>query len=736
MASSEPVSMAVDGTNTATNISQLAALPEELISNITVRLDCDDLRPLRLTCKAIEAKSFHEFATEHFSGKCFMLTSESLKVLVAISNDERLRSYLRDIYIITAFFNEAAFNCPNGCRCAWQPTVRQTEAYRTYIQDQKKLAESGDDQKMLLTALRNLSGVHGIRLVDGVDSLDPTIDTAGLRKVTRGTGRPPTFAPESGRDIEYTRWHSHAWKVTLQAIAESGIDTITVLESLVSFYYNGLSVGRDFIIPTKTRNGLRNALVNLKRLRLTIRSSPLVNKNDASDSVASGKRMWQFAKVLTAPEELSLKSDFGTASGMLLHKFMQGLSLGSITKLALDMVVIDAGSLASILAPLASVKTLKLSWINLTDGTWLSILKVLQKLTTLDHLHLMWLQEGGRKAYFLTQPEHADPAADDFGWEDVDEGDADAQSDAAATDGAHDSDDDIPNLELGATFDHSTELQPDLAPASIDAVEEGAGFDDETAEDRPAFVAPGHEALPERGYYICIRGDLIEKYLPIFINEYNVGESIEDPWDGGDGPGGLNFMNALTHMLGPLPMPPPPFGAVPAGPPANGAQGGQAPAQGGPAPAQGGGGGPGHAAPPGFVTVGSGLGYQMLMGTMPMPMPLFPSATPQPAAAVPPVVQGGAQGSAAGTMGSTLPPFGSLANVFGTGSGVQTGGVGSQADGNVEFSGQTHSGTAHVVSGNGANEVEEHDEYLEKDGSEENGEFDEDGGTMLTDELD
>ena len=124
------------------DMQNLAALPEELISNIAMRLDVDDLSNLRLACRATETKSFFSFATECFSGKCFMITTESLKVFAGIASSVRLRAYLKDVYIYTALFSEQAYHCPNGCHnCAWQPTVRQSEAYRTYMLDQKRLAD-------------------------------------------------------------------------------------------------------------------------------------------------------------------------------------------------------------------------------------------------------------------------------------------------------------------------------------------------------------------------------------------------------------------------------------------------------------------------------------------------------------------------------------------------------------------------------------------------------------------
>ncbi|KAK4547190.1 hypothetical protein LTR36_001411 [Oleoguttula mirabilis] len=761
MASSKPANTPASQTHDGDTMSRLAALPEELISNIAVRFDCDDQCSFRLSCKAIEAKSFHDFATEYFSGKCFMITTESLRVLVGISNNARLRSYLRDIYIVTALFSDQAFNCPNGCQCAWQPTVRQTEAHRTYTHDQKNLVDSGDDKVMLLSAMRNLANVQSMRLVDAIDCFSQTIDTAGLRKVIRRTGRPPTSGSTNINDAERTKLFSHAWKVMIHTIAESGTDTITALENRVASYNNGLSVSRDLFFGRKTLTALRKALVNLKHLRLTIRGSTLVKKNNAPDAMASAKRMRQLATVLTAPEELCLRSDCSPDSGMLLYSFVRDLRLSGLTKLALDMVVLDAGSLASILAPMNSVKTVKLSWINLTDGTWVAILKMLQKLTTLDHLHLMWLQESSRKAYFLNQPEYPDPAAGD--WDDVGNSDAEAEADVTDTEAAQDSDDEIPDLEPGATFDNPIELQPGLAFTGVGPAEEQAHVDDGTAEESNMFVAPGHEDSPERGYYVCLRDEQIAKYLPIFIQEYNVGDSLEDAMAAGlGGPGGLNVINALTNMLGPLPLPPFPLGAAPPGF-AGGAPGGQAPTQGGQAPGQGSqalgqggqalgqggqapahgaGGGIGLAGPPGFVTLGSIPGYQMLMGTM--PMPAFPPYLAQPAATAPNATQSGQQGSATGAVGNAPSLFGSLANILGGGgAGLPTGGnggaglhTGLPTGGNGGVAVPAHAETEQLGGGNGVEEREEHDEFLEEDGFEEVDESEKEGGTMLTGELD
>lgn len=49
--------------------SSLAMLPEELLINISIKLQSDDIFSLRQTCRDIETKSLHEFAKEYFSEK-------------------------------------------------------------------------------------------------------------------------------------------------------------------------------------------------------------------------------------------------------------------------------------------------------------------------------------------------------------------------------------------------------------------------------------------------------------------------------------------------------------------------------------------------------------------------------------------------------------------------------------------------------------------------------------------
>lgn len=147
-------------------MANLQDLPEELVSNIALRLWSDDVQSLRLTCKALEAKTLHDFALEYFSDKAVIISSSALKTLNAIASSDKLRGFLRRVYVLTAYFSESAFNCGKACpygHCSgWQPTIRQREAWKFLIQDAKDLRTSGNHRQMLTQAFRKLPALNEI----------------------------------------------------------------------------------------------------------------------------------------------------------------------------------------------------------------------------------------------------------------------------------------------------------------------------------------------------------------------------------------------------------------------------------------------------------------------------------------------------------------------------------------------------------------------------------------------
>jgi hypothetical protein len=172
----------------AVMVDRLSGLPEELISDITHRLG-DDKFALRATCRAIEKKSFREFATEHFSRKCVHFTTDSLSVLRDISGSVRLSGFVKEVSIVTALFSEQGFRCPGTTAPHWKPNVRQSEAYKFYIEDQKTLKTTGVDRAILAECFKNLSALKAVAFIDNTDCLKDDTDYRGGNKVLRQTGK-------------------------------------------------------------------------------------------------------------------------------------------------------------------------------------------------------------------------------------------------------------------------------------------------------------------------------------------------------------------------------------------------------------------------------------------------------------------------------------------------------------------------------------------------------------------
>lgn len=183
-------------------MDRLSGLPEELISDITHRLG-DDKFALRATCRAIEKKSFREFATEHFTRKCVHFTTDSLNVLREISGSVRLSGYIKELSVVTALFSEQGFRCPGPTSTHWKPSVRQSEAYKFYIEDQKTLKSTGGDRVILAECFKNLSKLKTVAFIDNADCLKDDTDYRGGNKVLRQTGGLPYNVM-----IAYRRAHS------------------------------------------------------------------------------------------------------------------------------------------------------------------------------------------------------------------------------------------------------------------------------------------------------------------------------------------------------------------------------------------------------------------------------------------------------------------------------------------------------------------------------------------------
>lgn len=674
---------------------RLDELPEELVSNISVRLHADDISALRLSCRALEHKTFHEFATEYFTEKGFVITTDSLKALVAIASSEKLKGYLQHVHFLTVFFSGAAFSCPNGCNCAWQPSVRQREAFCTYQADQKSIRQSDCGKDLLQQAFAALPALKTVNIVDSASLLPADVDYRGKNKIRRLTGREPMFGSSSTDDKQYDEFVRHVWKSVMDALAGSKMTALNVLGAQLSRGMYGLSIVPD--MQLLARPEMTPVFANLKTVTLRLRTSnpfkkgtEASRKKEKSDGI---KAMKDMAKSMPALSLLDLAFDSGSSSGLYFARLAQNLNLQNLSNLYLRSLYIQAASLGPVLCKLGSVKDLRLTFINLTKGSWVTILKAISKLTDhLTHLHLMYLLEGGQKAYFLKQEDPEEASNNDFLPGDFIDDD-DLISDEE--DSSNDSDDDVPDLEpvdgpflaelisgeSSAQQDSSgnesgtDSVQPPLQQQQIPILPEFADLEsgnppspnmplDQFIQPTPSvpsitanpgppdhaqedYIAPNDPGHGERGYYVCVKGDQIAAQLLKFIEEYNVGNDIEDDLDGLGGPGGFgDFLNSLGAALGA--GPPPYMGGAHPYPPAPAATGGNAGNHGTNAANT-----TTNAAPPGVVSTGTGgyaahLGNGVILGTGPLPAFLGPppvgGPAPPPSAPAPPPMNNTANG--------------------------------------------------------------------------------------------
>lgn len=511
----------------------LSDLPEELIANIADRLISDDLFALRSCSRALQEKTLHNFRTEYFSSKCVHFSTDSLKALLAISKTKFAES-IKEISVSTGWFSEVAFTCPGRSAEHYRPTLRQSEAYKFLISDQKQIKKNGDDRALLTEALKGLSGLKTVSLVDSPSLLKAPTDYRGQHKVRRQTGTDPMDgrSPEDRvRSPEYRKHVNHVWNTIMCALADAH-DNVS-LESLkpMTLTTPNSIAARALKVGPKTLARLAKVLRKASYVNLQLKTT--TTQEDYRDAIE------KYAGLYLNATDVFLSGDLEPDSGYLCRTFMRKVNAEIITNFALNGLCIEGTALAKIVGRMRPLVDLRLDWIDLTTDSWPLVLEVIGKLEQIDHLHLMYLREAGSKAFFRTLKEDGEYLPPSFGdgWEDESEGDDESD---------FDTDDDLPDLEpvdgpeptnfTGQPIEADHEdMHTSSSKGAPNAHALGSDSEDSIAEDIPDYVpeAPPGGSIEdfggERGFYVCVSGhDRIMRHLKVFIKEYSTGESLED----------------------------------------------------------------------------------------------------------------------------------------------------------------------------------------------------------------
>jgi len=556
----------------------LSSLPEELISNIACKLGSDDIFAFRLTCKAIETKSLHEFATEYFSEKCVHLTTDSLKALVDISGS-KLNKYVKGLSLVTALFDKQGFQCPGRATTHWRPSVRQSEAYKFYISDQGKLLKTGRSTEMLALALCSLPSLKVISYMDTPASLNPNADYRGGNKVFRQTGTRPINGHDSLARVRSKEFQTHLtnlWYTLITALTDASGSGLKLEEFHTSFCTDAsFLTPKLFSLKPPMLAKLSVVFDSVTRLHLHLKTP--------EDNRRIKEMFARFTATLPNLKELTL--DFDTKqpdSGLLFRRFTAGIDHSKLTSLNLTGLSIDAALLTRSIVKLTHVKDLRLYCVEVNSGSWPTVLAGILKLKHIDHLHMMYLRESGCKSYFLKQPDPADidhpdvldPAffADEWDVEEDDNDDDDTDDD---------SDGGMPDLQPvnESLVAQTTASDPVVTPSTDPAAAAPAAPAATSPATAPAAAPPAAAADPvdtaetqvdddvmseyvpdgifdgiERGFFICIEGhEKIAKRLVTFMDEYNLGEFMDPAGDFmGMGAVGVAAMGAGGGMAIPV----------------------------------------------------------------------------------------------------------------------------------------------------------------------------------------
>ena len=316
----------------------------------------------------------------------------------------------------------------------------------------------------------------------------------------------------------------HMWSTIVTALADSHGHL-----SLEEFRTN-MSSDLTFINPLKQ---LSFDAASIRQLSEVFRNTTKLHLHLSSPERKGYKDMLvKFTRTFSNVKDLSLDFDMKKGSGPVYQKFVSGIDMSKLTTLNLLGLSVDATRLTSSITRLRDITDLRFYCVDVASGSWPPVLKAIANLEKLEHLHLMYLREGGHKSYFLKQRVDADGPPPGFG---------PGMADWADDHDLDDDDDDMSTDESMPELQPTDELweEPPFVPEHGGPVGAGPiGHNEVPVADEDAMSEYVPRDFPrdyssERGFYVCIEGhDKIVKRLNTFIDEYNVGEYMDENDDG------------------------------------------------------------------------------------------------------------------------------------------------------------------------------------------------------------
>lgn len=111
--------------------------------------------------------------------------------------------------------------------------------------------------------------------------------------------------------------------------------------------------------------------------------------------------MANFAALLPSLAHLRLCFSYSPSSRRLCNSFLAKINLSKLRSLKLEKTYLASKTFGPVVAQMKAAEEIFFVTVRLVEGTWRSILKMMQKLDKLEHLHLTWLEEKDRLVRML-----------------------------------------------------------------------------------------------------------------------------------------------------------------------------------------------------------------------------------------------------------------------------------------------------------------------------------------------
>ncbi|KAF1989927.1 hypothetical protein K402DRAFT_243541 [Aulographum hederae CBS 113979] len=374
------------------NASRLAVLAPEIVDEIAQSLPKPDLLALKSTCRELRHKSFHQFATSYFYSKKVALIPQSLKLLNELADSE-LAPYLRKLTIGLDHFTEGGYYDENNF---YQRSSFEEEAFKRNYHDLTNPEMLQNDIRLLSQALSKLTSLEDVVLGGYEKAVEyhlPSLpDTIGFPLLSRDVSQWGVWwflqATETKEEENYNSIHTRIFDAVMPLILnKASCDELTLH---VPYGEKEARSMLDLAGPNDVQSS--EFLENLRRLTLVFRRHSQYFMPDWSNDWMGCARLAKNVQ------------DLNVIGGGFFCRLKSLPDLPYLRSVTLGSFNIKEDALCNFLENHSDhIRMLKITRVNLLDGSWYNIFKTLRRLPKLEDMEISRIGERYRNVFFEEQ---------------------------------------------------------------------------------------------------------------------------------------------------------------------------------------------------------------------------------------------------------------------------------------------------------------------------------------------